>query len=93
MRKIIMSKWIIYCCFGIWIITTALQVYYPHPYRGLIGNSIMFVGILVSFIQAKRKKLKSPLYSPSRFKHVLNWVVLIFSIIITITFVGFIYSK
>lgn len=58
-------------CFSIWIISTILQVTNPHPYRGLVGNLILVVGILFILIN---DIIKSPLYDQNKTKHFRNWI-------------------
>ncbi len=78
-------------CFVIWIISTILQIYNPHPYRGLIGNLILVIGIVSSLIYAKKNKIKSPLYDPNKRKHIRNWVMFIIIIVIIVIIVVLIF--
>ena len=64
-------------CGIIWIITMILQVMYPHPYRGLIGNIVLLIGLLFFYIHAKINQIKSPLYNPDKKKCFCNWVILL----------------
>ncbi len=80
-------------CFVVWIITTIFQVVHPHPYRGLIGNIVLVIGLVLFYIHAKINHIKSPLYDPDKKKHFRNWVVLILSITLTAIIVGLLYWK
>ncbi len=66
-----------FLCSIVWIITCILQVMHPHPYRGLIGNIIMVIGLLFFHRYAKINQFKSPLYDPDKTKHLRNWIVFI----------------
>ena len=80
-------------CTVVWIITTALQVIHPHPYRGLIGNIAITIGVVLLFIRAKLNHKKSFLYDPDKKKHFRNWVVYILILAITVIVVVFFYYK
>ena len=77
MKQFSKYKIILIICFCIWIITTTLQISNPHPYRGLIGNIILVIGLILSRINAKKHQIKSPLYDPNKVKHIWNWIVFI----------------
>jgi len=47
MKQFSKYKIILIICFCIWIITTTLQISNPHPYRGLIGNIILVIGLIL----------------------------------------------
>jgi|WetSurMetagenome_2_1015567.scaffolds.fasta_scaffold269467_1 hypothetical protein len=80
-------------CFVVWIITTIFQVINPHPYRGLIGNLVLVIGLILFYIHAKINHIKSPLYDPDKKKHIRNWVVFILSSVLIVIMVGFLYWK
>jgi hypothetical protein len=80
-------------CFVVWTITTTLQVINPHPYRGLVGNLVLVIGLVLFYIHARINHLKSPLYDPDKKKHFRNWVIQVFAIAFTAIIVGFLYLK
>lgn len=77
MRKGKILNIIGFICVAIWITTIILQVMHPHPYRGLIGNIVMVIGLLFFHRYAKINNLKSPLYDPDKKKHIHNWIIFI----------------
>jgi len=80
-------------CFVVWIITTIFQVIKPHPYRGLIGNIVLVIGLLLFYIHAKINHIKSPLYDPDKKKHIRNWVVFILINALVVVMIGILYWK
>jgi hypothetical protein len=80
-------------CSVVWVITMIFQVINPHPYRGLIGNLVLVIGLLLFHIHAKINHIKSPLYDPDKKKHFRNWVVYILINAIIVIMIGFLYWK
>ena len=78
MKRNFRYDYLIFPCSIFWGITTILQVTSPHPYRGLIGNIVMVIGLLSYHIYAMAYRKKTLLFDPSKNIHTLNWIVFIF---------------
>ncbi len=66
MKKIYLYKSLGLICFVAWIVITILQVLKPHPFRGIIGNIVLVIGIILFYIHDKINHIKSPLYDPDK---------------------------
>jgi hypothetical protein len=77
MKRHFRYDYLIVPCSIFWGITTILQMTSPHPYRGLIGNIIMVIGLLFYHIYAIAYRRKTVLFDPNKNNHTLNWIVLI----------------
>ncbi len=88
MKKTNLYKVLGIICFIVWIITTILQVIYPHPFRGLIGNIVLVIGLLLLNIHDRINQIKTPLYDPDKTKHFRNWLVFILINVLLVIMIG-----
>ena len=75
MKRHFRFDYVIVPCAIFWGITTTLQVANPHPFRGLIGNVVMVIGLLLNHIYAMAYRRKTLLFDPNKNNHTLNWIV------------------
>lgn len=75
MKRHFRYDYLIVPCSIFWAITTTLQVSSPHPSRGLIGNIVMAMGLLLYHIYAMRHRRRTLLFDPNKNNHTLNWIV------------------
>ena len=66
-----------YPCYLFFAISRYLQFINPHPYRGLIGNIVFVVGILLAHTYAMKYRKKTIWFNPDKNNHTLNWTIFI----------------
>lgn len=91
MKRHFRFDYMIVPCVIFWGITTTLQVTSPHPIRGLIGNVVMVIGLLLYHIYAMAYRRKTLLFDPNKNNHTLNLIVFMTLTVILILLFGLLF--
>ena len=93
MKTRLRYDYLIVPCAIFWGITTMLQVSSPHPTRGLIGNMVMTMGLLMYHIYAMRHRRRTFLYDPDKNNTTPNWIVFVILVAFLIILIGLLYRN